>query len=817
MLTILNDPYGVSGVKRIPFDRGVSLQQNIERHLTGGAGAEVRINGQVVDPLTDPRLDLPPGLNDSVIVSLRPGYGVDIPIWIYVVYAVLLAYAIYAASQNRAGGDAFDGKDSPNNKLTAQRNVARAYQAIPDVYGYRRCWPDLIQPSTTEYIDQLKYVTEWMCISRGRGVVEDVRYAETPIDDIDGSDFEIFEPTIVSGYPEHGVTTLTDVFETFASDEVNGQELPYAVPFAVLTRDGGTFTALSGATTFTVTVTDGPDLTELKSLAPSGTADVTFIYGGGSSTFDETCTVQSYVVVGADVTFTFTSPSWAADAGETTSFTITPNAVNTTTAGPFTMPIDCSRLWWNVVFLRGLRGEVTIRAEWWQVDDDDVEIGGTRQVQDDTIEAHTYDQRFYTFKVTPSAGFGRYRMQFTRMTVQVDDGGADVSKLEEVFAVRHYPTKELPGATIIRVTTKATLAATGFSERKFNVRWTRKVRALDSNALSPSRNFGRVMAHIWTIAGNNIAGLDVAALADINAEHGEDSPLLRFDGSLDDADISLGERLIFVADMARCIVWRDGTKWTISRDQARSHPEVQLDYRNLAGGGESVLSYAAHLPASFNGVELEYVDEVSQAKKSYVRFDVSSGAAVEGTSSNPKKIKMLGCATQLQARNRAKLEARKIIHQRVTVNDTALMDIADLGRGALVRWIDPNDFGADGELQAGEVLAIDGVLITTSEPIDWGGESSGRMLFTGRDGRRLGPPILCYPSEDKVQLSSTPSGLYVADVDSQCGSRYVFAVGLTSAELESAGLYTTTQIKPNANGTMSIALINYDARIYEAD
>jgi hypothetical protein len=814
VLIILSDPFGATGITRHQLDRSVSLQENIERHLSGGASAELRINGLVVDPLTDPRLDVPPGQHDIVSIALRPA-GIEIAAWIYIVIYAIIAYAAYAAMQNRAG-DTPNGKDSPNNKLTAQRNVARAYQAIPDVYGHRRCWPDLIQPSTTEYIDQLKYVTEWMCISRGRGVIEDVRYAETPIDDIDGSDFEIFEPTLgASGYPEHGTTTLTDVFEAFSSDEVNGQELPYAIAYGTLTKSGS-FVAANAATTFTVTIPDTPDLASLKSLAPSGTADVTFDYNGGGITFDETCTVQSYLVTGPNVTFTFTSAAWVGDWAEGASFTIVPHGIHTATAGPFTMPIDCSRLWWNIVFLRGLRGEVTIRSEWWKIDDDGVEIGGTRQSRDDTIEAHTYDQRFYTFKVTPSAGFGRYRMQFTRMTLQVDDGGADVSKLEEVFAIRHYPTKVLPGATILRVTTKATLAATGFSERKFNARWTRKVRNLGSNVLSPSRNFGRAMAHIWTIAGNNIAGLDTAALLAINLEHGEDSPLLRFDGSLDDADMSLGERLVFVADMARCIVWRDGTKWTVSRDQARQYPEIQLDYRNLAGGGESVLSYAAHLPASFDGVELEYVDELSQSKKSYERWTVASGSPVAGVSSNPKKIKMLGCATQGQAENRALLEANKIIHQRVTVTDTALMDASDLGRGALVRWIDPNDFGGDG-LQAGEVLTIANDVITTSEPLEWGIESSGRILFTGADGRQLGVPIDCHPEGDAVRLASVPAGLYVADADRQCGSRYSFAVGLTGNELESSGLYTTTQIKPNANGTVSISLASYDARIYEAD
>ena len=181
--------------------------------------------------------------------------------------------------------------------------------------------------------------------------------------------------------------------------------------------------------------------------------------------------------------------------------------------------------------------------------------------------------------------------------------------------------------------------------------------------------------------------------------------LLRFDGSLDDADMSLGERLQFVANTARCTIWRDGTRWTATRDQARSAPEMQFDYRNLAAGGESVIGYAAHLPASNDGVEVEYVDQTTQAKKAYIRLNISTGGPVVGASVNPKKVKLPGCATMTQAENRAQLEARRLIYQRVTVRDTALADASSLGLGALVRWIDPNDFGGD-DLQAGEVRGI---------------------------------------------------------------------------------------------------------------
>ena len=816
-LIILNDPAGVTGIRRIALDRSRTLQQHIEAHISGGAEAELRINGAVVDPLTDPRLDVPPGYGDVVTVSLRPAgweavFAFIAENWIAITAAALSLYSL-TNRPNYSSTDA--GKDSPNNRLTGQSNIARTYQAIPDVYGYRRIWPDLIQSSTTEYVDQIKYVTEWLCLSRGAGVITDVRYAETPITDIDGSSYEVFAPVPdATGYPEFGDTTLSDVYETFASDEVNGQEIPYAYGVSPLTRTGD-YVATSGNAYFEVTFPDGAALNGLKALADSGgSALVEFDYG---SPFSSTCAVTDYVVTGTDVTFTFTSAAWGATYEGSDSFVITPSAPIYQTIGPFTMSRDSDRLWWNTDFLRGLQGSVTIRAEWWKIDGSGTEVSGTRQTLDTTYTASTYDQRYYTTKVTPTGGQGRYRIQFQRRTVQVDGNGADVAKLEEVYAVRYYATKVLPGVTVMRVTTKATLSATGFADRKFNLRWARKVRTLTSDTLGTSRNFGRALAHVWTLAGNPISGLDTASMEAINTALGEDSSLLRFDGSLDDADMSLGERMQLIADHARCIVWRDGQKWSVRRNQRQTYPELQLDYRNLAGKGESSMSYSAHLPASYDGVEIEYVDETTQSKKAYVRLVIATGTPVSGTGENMRKIRMIGCATAEQATNRAHFEARRLIYQRTAVNDTALSDVWAHGPGALVRWVDPNDFG--GDLQAGEVLRISGSTIWTSELLEFGDYTSGRITFTGQRGERLGPPMLCRPNADgSVTIDGTlPTGVYVADSDRQCGSRYAFAVGITPDELDSAGLYLIANVTPASDGTASVALTNYDARIYAAD
>jgi hypothetical protein len=820
MLILLNDPAGATGCARHPWRFDLTLQQNVELHLPAGGDAAVTLNGQQINPASDPAMGRLPTVADTLTVIRRPGTGLEWYWWVAIGAAAATVAAVALMPRMPDMGAA--GKDSPNNRLTAQTNTARAYQAIPDVYGARRVWPDMIQPSTVEYIDHVKMVTEWLCISRGRGDISAVQYADTPIADIAGASWEAFTPSAgPDGYPESGSTTLEDVIETFESPEVNGQELGYPVAFATITPTGS-FAAASGASSFTVTVPDGSALAQLKSLAPSGTAAVSFSYtpaAGGSAIFNATCTVLAAVVSGGNCVLTLSSGAWAsAESGTGLAFSITPNGHSVVTIGPFTLSVDADRIRWNTVFLRGLKGSVQIRATWWQIGGAGAEIAGTRATRTDTYAADTFDARYWTTEQVLSAR-GRYRIQFERLTPQIGDQGADVAKLEEAYAVRHYASKVLPGVTVIRLTTRATEQATGYSERKFNLRWARHVRPLGTGALSHSRNFARAMAHIWTLAGGDIAELDTGALAAINAELGEDSPLLRFDMSLDDADMSLGERLQLVAGHARCRVWRDGTRWTVTRDQRQAYPVMQLDYRNLAAGGESAQSYSAHLPASYDGVEVEYVDEAEQSKKAYVRLNVSTGAVVAGTSSAPKKIQLPGCTTQTQAMNRAQLEARKLLYVRSSVQDTALGDAAQLGLGALVRWIDPSDFdGGDDGVQAGEVLAAAGDVIQTSEPLEWGGAAVGRMLFTGADGRYLGAPALCYPAPGGARLASVPAGLFVADgIAAQLGSRYTFAVGLTAGELEAAGLYTIEKAEPAGDGTLSVSLSQYDSRIYEAD
>lgn len=825
-LVIVDDPTGTNAGRSVALDCTISLHENVTRHVDAGGDYDVWLNG---DKVEDPASVLTRRASALDVLTLVHRPGALTPFQIFAIAFAASAVIVALMPKPQVGGlDGASGQESPNNRLTGQTNVARTYEAIPSVYGKVRCWPDLIQNSSFEYIDNIKRVTEWLCVSEGKGTLSAFQYADTPILDIADSVFQVYEPTPnVNGLYEHGQTTIEDVLETFDSPEVNGQEIEY--PNKPITTAGTIVSMVSAGTTFTYKTakTSEWDL-YLPSVGSGRTFNVDEVGGtfGFSPNWPATHTITSYTEASGEYTFTFTRVSGT--NGDTATnlsinnFIITPiSPTLVTPIGPFTLQTKGDRLRWHFQYQRGLKGTVQVKATWWAIDDSGVEIGGTRQDQTDTMTADSYNPQFFTFNAVPSAGLQRYRFQFERITTQIGTDGFDVCKLEEVSSARYFSRKTLPGVTIVKVVTTATTQATGYSERKFNCEFERHVLPLDGGPQGVSRNFARIMRHIWTVAGRDPAQLDLESLQSINDAHGEENPLLMFDYTFADKNAPLGERLQMVADHARCLVYRDGNSWVTVRDELRPlGASRQFDYRNLAKSGESSISESGHIPSTEDGVEVEHVADDGKTK-AYVRLRImDDGSIVEMMAEHPRKLKMPGCRNRPQAMNRAQLEARKIIYQRRRVSDTALMDAVSMGIGEVVRWIDPNDFLGDDGLQAGEVLQVDGLNIKTSEPLDFMGESSGRIVMTTYDGTTTGQ-VTCTPRSDGVNgcvVSSVPAGVFVAGGDMQCGSRYAFAVGMTESELESAGLYTLESKRMSSDGkTVAIELASYDERFYEMD
>jgi len=138
---------------------------------------------------------------------------------------------------------------SPNNSITGQTNLARPLGRVPDIFGQVIAYPDVIVRSNHEYIDHVKYLTEYLCIGRGVYAIEDVKSGETPINNIDGASYIVSPPG----------TTYATILDATDSNEVDGQEVAApddpALFIESVTADfdsDSTFTSLGGMAAFDI-------------------------------------------------------------------------------------------------------------------------------------------------------------------------------------------------------------------------------------------------------------------------------------------------------------------------------------------------------------------------------------------------------------------------------------------------------------------------------------------------------------------------------------------------------------------------------------
>ncbi|MBL5924946.1 host specificity factor TipJ family phage tail protein [Enterobacter asburiae] len=838
MLIIWRDPRGVLGKDVHELNTSISLQQNIARHFPGGLDANttaITLNGDKINPL---EVDLSRCAShfDRVEIIIRQ-QGVELAIG--AVIAVVAAIAVVAfmpkpTIPNGLGSQ----KDSPNNDLTGQTNTARLYQAIPDIYGKIRAFPDLVEPSLSEYIDNVKNITEVMCIGVGNYLIENVKYADTLLSTINGASYEVFNPGDV-------IPTIYDAAE---SPDVDGQEItpPNLGDSVLYTAETSNVVSLSySGTVATIRIIKNDDFDyfydKSKPINIRFTVNVKYkVANPNGTTSDEEGQFQlSGILVGMgisddgavvnpvqyyDMSVNGISPGndYPID-GVVQSTYLKVEDMEALYVGPFIMASESDQIWYNIIFQRGLNGHADLTAEWWQVDANNDEIPGTNQSESFTYSADTYEGQYFTRKIAPAAGRGRYAFRIVR-TNNGSDQLTDQAKLEEVYSVQ-VRNNVVAGDTLIRCVTTATEQATGLKDRKFNAEVTRKTITWNGssvvNTLNPSRDFADAILHSFVvIAGRDAGELDLDELYAISASIKANNERLGwFDFSFDDMDISLGQRLQSICNAARVKVFRDGLKWRFVREEKKGLVSAQFDARNLANddtGG--TLQYKGHLPTSYDGVELEWVDATDTNddgtdKKAYIRLrvDAASKQILEEGAVRPYKIQLAGCRNKDQAMNRAQLEARRLIYQRMSVEDVALSDANMVQIGDRVRWADVYDEA----VASGEILQISGNTFTTSEKLIFDSGMGYKVSITDQFG---------YPSQwitvspvagDDSAFQANFTGAYTADnITAMLGSRFILTPSVASDPMD----FVLAEKAPGEDSSqIKISLSQYDERMFAYD
>ncbi|MRF66565.1 MoaD/ThiS family protein [Escherichia coli] len=624
-------------------------------------------------------------------------------------------------------------KDSPNNRLAGQTNVARAYQARPEIHGQVRAFPDLIQQSMFEYNNNLKTVTEWLNIGIGEYKTESIRFAESDFTAMAGASYKIYKPK----------ETIPLINEGFEFPDIDGQELPGPneskdIPQQTATANEVVSGEIKGGEAAIKIVKQDEfeyfyELTKPRSI--SMTVNVSYDTPQGSVTKDVKIDAQLVDAKESDdgslinpveyYEFFFTNLS-GTDLAQ-----LPPNAVvNTTkfilydnqflTVGPFFSPVDGDQMWIHLQAQLGGGDNCNATVEIWKINTDNEEIAGTRQSFNTALSANNGARVYYkTDKVTLNSGRGRYAVQLTRRNNSSDQS---IMKIENAHIVRVRENVVFENDTIVNVSVRATEAPTGARERKYNLLATRMVVSYDrvskqvDYTLRPSRSFADAVLHTWLItAGENEKNIDIDGLYRI-FDSLPDERLGYFDYTFDDEDISLGQRIETICNAARVTAYFDNAVLTFSREQSSEFPMTTFNRSNITGN-DMKISYDMSMPSGYDGIELEYVEPVCN-KKDYIRFRVDESGITEGLSRTPNKIVLQGCRNRYQAMDRALLEANRLIHQRTSISLTTLADGGNVYPSDMVLIADTYDSNQ----QAGYITERNGEVFTTSEKIKFDDE-----------------------------------------------------------------------------------------------
>lgn len=732
------------------------------------------------------------------------------------IFSFLTPKSSFSVADNNA-------KESPNNKLTGQTNVARTYQARPDVYGQVRSYPDLIQESMFEFIDNVKYVTEWMNFGIGRYTVDSVRYSESNLGSLAGASYQVFQPGQV----------IPVIYEGFEFDDVDGQELPgpnesedfpaYSataqtvipgelaggqIAMKIVKQDEFDYfysLAFPHAVTFIINVTYG-------TASGAVTRDVKL----NGNLFNATLTDDGAAENPVRYYMFYFNALSGSDAQEvptdavinTSKFILNDN--QPLVIGPFFAPLEGDQLWVHFQAQLGNDNWANYTGTIWKIDDNNNQIPGTAQSFSGGLSnsSGSSDTLYRTDKITPNAGYGRYAVQIVRTNNSND---TSVLQLTEVHSVRIRRNEVHPDDTLVRVTIRATEQATGVRERKYNALITRHTisynmatRQVDYT-LRPSRSFADALAHEWiVIAKQSPSSIDLYGLYEIFSSL-PDPRLGYFDYTFDDEDISLGSRAQSICDAARVIAyWEDGIL-SFVRDERVRYPATTFNRSNMTADDYKI-TYEMTMPGGYDGVEIEYVSPNTN-KKTYIRYLITAGGIAEQAAESPLKIKLLGCRNEYQAHDRAVLEVQRLVYSRGKMTCTTLADGQYVSVGDVVQVPDTCDVNQ----QSGYIVIRTGNDFDTSEAINF----SGSMFVTVTDS--LGRTSARYPAAAR---SDTRFGFTAALPDIslniydgfnvQSPSRFVIA---TQEEMD-ATLWRVDEKKPNSDGTTAFTLSEYSDLIY---
>ncbi|MFX5308783.1 host specificity factor TipJ family phage tail protein [Acinetobacter baumannii] len=475
---------------------------------------------------------------------------------------------------------------------------------------------------------------------------------------------------------------------------------------------------------------------------------------------------------------------------------------------------DATGLFYNLVYPQGLYWQSRsgrqdahpsrIKIEYQQIDNNNVPFGAIY-----SNEFYIFDRKLTQFGKSVTVDFpftGSFRFRVARLTNDDSNARADV-KIKDVFGFSISDKDIYNNVTVLRSRTVATDGALSIKERKLNCLVNRKLPVDGTGPLQVTRSAGQALINLALdqyIGRRTSAEVDIAQInaeiAKVNAYFGSDL-MSEFNYTIDDDNLSFEEIAGMVASAAFCEPHRFGSLTRIKFEQPQENAVLLFNHRNKVPLTEK-RSYTFGVQKDYDGVELEYTSDVDDARVKYIIPE-------DITPKNPLKITTTGIRNEAQAKVRAWREWNKLRYKYMSCEVEVLDESELLIRNDRILVADNTVVST----QDGEVEAVDGLIIQTSQPCTFEAGRDYYIYLQMSDATVDMVP--CIAGEDKyhVVLSRPPVQPLVVSDDRYVKTLYT----LVRADQSESQAFMLEELTPQTQMTNTLKASNYDARFYERD
>lgn len=413
-----------------------------------------------------------------------------------------------------------------------------------------------------------------------------------------------------------------------------------------------------------------------------------------------------------------------------------------------------------------------------------------------------------TIRIDFSSSFtGAFRFRLCSDQPVGDMYYRSTAKIEDVYGIATTDKTTYPDVTIVRYKAIATKAATSVKEKKTNLLVTRKLPVDGTGELVPTKQIDQIIINMAIddrIGRRTINEVDIPQIkaeTQIIRDYFGSEVATEFGYQFNDAKSSFEEQVQRVAAAGFSEIFRMGNKLRLKFEQPQENAVLLLNHRNKIPGTEK-RSLTIGNEKGYDGVIVEYTDPEDDTVATY-------SIPEDGTAKNPLKITAYGVRSLAQAQTRAWREWNKLQYQILGVEVEATDETELLLRNDCLMIADNTNIAT----QDGDVLAINGLTITTSQDVIF--EEGHQYYVYLQMSNGTIDMIEVVPGEftDHIILQRPPLEPLVVEEDRYIKTKYIVVSDMNVG----ADIFMLNERDPASRRTNKLTCSNYDDRYYEMD